>query len=386
MKPTFATTTAAAFLASTASVAASDLVSSIVLRTGEVAVVDYTLKNPTLTAATILTWDTPLEDTVRHPLFDFSKSNATVEYTGIMMKRANEIDPSIDLVTLQPGQSITTTIDLNDYYIFDSDGEFTAEANFDLREVPSVRMKSSFRQATPTFRSLNPEMVRSNPVSFKIGGTKSKAVRRAEEAVQPRDIVATAAGAGGVTPQLSSSPTSTSPSTEPAEYVGCSASQQSVLISAIAGARTMLKNSNAVLTANSETSYTKWFENTGLVTASRYTTVKKGHVALDAAFDGSYKVDCSTCKSNAYAYVYPSDLGKTIYLCPVFWDFAPAQTYIFDSQPGTMIHEMAHFIAVWGTQDYQYGTAGALALAKSDPSKAVLNSDSVEFFNEDKAQ
>lgn len=372
MRPSFATATAAALLASTASVAASDLVSSIVLRTGEVAengdkiLVDYTLKNPTSTAATILTWNTPLEDTVRHPLFDFSGSNATVEYTGIMMKRANEIDPSIDLVTLQPGQSITTTIDLNDYYIFDSDGEVTAEVNFDLREVPSVRMKSSFRQATPTFHSLNPEVVRSNPVSFKIGGTKSNAARRAEEAVQPRDIVATAAG--------------------PADYIGCSASQQSVLISAIAGARTMLKNSNAVLAANSETSYTKWFENTGLVTASRYTTVKKGHVALDAAFDGSYKVDCSTCKSNAYAYVYPSDLGKTIYLCPVFFDIAPAQTYIFDSQPGTMIHEMAHFTPVWGTQDYQYGTRGALALAKSDPSKAVLNSDSVEFFNEDKAQ
>ncbi|XP_042335804.1 uncharacterized protein LOC121937027 [Sceloporus undulatus] len=51
-----------------------------------------------------------------------------------------------------------------------------------------------------------------------------------------------------------------------------------------------------------------------------------------------------------YAYVYPDDETRTIYLCGLFWN---APKYLEkDSQPGTLIHEVSHFL---GTHDIAYG-------------------------------
>ena len=49
-----------------------------------------------------------------------------------------------------------------------------------------------------------------------------------------------------------------------------------------------------------------------------------------------------------------------------------------DSQPGTIIHELAHFKDIHAAADHVYGTAAMEALAKSDWKKARANADSVE--------
>ncbi|XP_062823310.1 uncharacterized protein LOC103279011 [Anolis carolinensis] len=55
-------------------------------------------------------------------------------------------------------------------------------------------------------------------------------------------------------------------------------------------------------------------------------------------------------KNNTFAYVKPRDETRTIYLCNLFWD---APKYLQEnSQPGTLIHEVSHFL---GTADIVYG-------------------------------
>jgi len=44
---------------------------------------------------------------------------------------------------------------------------------------------------------------------------------------------------------------------------------------------------------------------------------------------------------------------------------------------------MSHFISVGATQDYAYGQTLCQNLAISNPSQAVMNADSYEYFNED---
>jgi len=56
--------------------------------------------------------------------------------------------------------------------------------------------------------------------------------------------------------------------------------------------------------------------------------------------------------------------------------------YSYNSQPGTLSHEMSHFNDIAATQDYQYGVTGCMNLAKSSPSKAVNNADSHEYLQE----
>ena len=57
-------------------------------------------------------------------------------------------------------------------------------------------------------------------------------------------------------------------------------------------------------------------------------------------------------------------------------------TYHDDTQGGTIVHESSHYLRNGGTQDYVYGQSGAKALARSNPSEAIENADSHEYFAE----
>ena len=88
-------------------------------------------------------------------------------------------------------------------------------------------------------------------------------------------------------------------------------------------------------------------------------------------------MDCS-CNDSYYAYVYPSAPYK-IYVCNAFWSAPLTGT---DSKAGTLVHEMSHFNAVAGTDDHAYGKTAAGNLANSNPTKALDNADSHEYFAE----
>nr|XP_016850229.1 PREDICTED: uncharacterized protein LOC107983030 [Anolis carolinensis] len=95
-----------------------------------------------------------------------------------------------------------------------------------------------------------------------------------------------------------------------------------------------------------------------LIAALSTVKFKKGKGNLDSSVDhintsermkkAAIKKD-SSGKEEYYAYVHPNDLTRTIYLCEMFWK---AHEYLEkDSQPGTLIHEVSHFL---GTYDLTY--------------------------------
>jgi peptidyl-Lys metalloendopeptidase len=128
--------------------------------------------------------------------------------------------------------------------------------------------------------------------------------------------------------------------------------------------------------ANTNARYTEWFGpdtlslNVGTV-KSHVTSIKSAFLSADMAFD-------CTCTDRSYAYVYPNQPYK-IYLCKAFWA-APAKGT--DSKMGTLYHETSHFNIVADTDDVVYGQSGCRKLALSNPSKAVTNADSNEYFCE----
>ncbi|KAJ3488200.1 hypothetical protein NLI96_g3033 [Meripilus lineatus] len=123
------------------------------------------------------------------------------------------------------------------------------------------------------------------------------------------------------------------------------------------------------------TRYTTWF---GSYTSARHTTVQTHFSNLNGNTYTSYHWDCTCTDSGTYAYVYPSDFGH-VYLCGAFWS---APTTGTDSKAGTIIHESTHFTSNGGTSDYAYGQSAAKNLASTNPSQAVMNADSHEYFAE----
>jgi peptidyl-Lys metalloendopeptidase len=156
----------------------------------------------------------------------------------------------------------------------------------------------------------------------------------------------------------------------------CSSSQQSTIASALSSAQTYANNADAYMTTGvMGTRYTKWF---GTVNSTRVSTVKSHFAAIKSTLATKpINVNCG-CTDSSYAYVYPSQ-PYTIYVCNAFWSAPMTGT---DSKAGTLIHETSHFTVVAGTDDWAYGQSAAASLAISNPSQAIDNADSHEYFSE----
>lgn len=296
--------------------------------------VTVNISNPTNHTVRILKWFTPVED-VEEPLFAVTRDGEPVAYIGALYKR-----PAVtgqDYFSLKSGESITSVVNLGDYYDLSESGEyeiFYAVASFNLFEENGNAFK--FRDSL---------------VSEKI----SVSIQR-----QPKRP-----------------PTPTPPPPGGIGYSRCTVDQQSLVSTAHANAKTYASESeNYLFGINSGTSrYNTWF---GVFTTPRFNTVKTHFTAISDAFDTApVTYDCG-CKQNYYAYVYPNQPYK-IYLCKVFWTAPMTGT---DSKAGTLIHEMSHFNVVAGTDDFVYGQAGAKSLAISNPDNAVMNADNHEYFAE----
>jgi len=80
-----------------------------------------------------------------------------------------------------------------------------------------------------------------------------------------------------------------------------------------------------------------------------------------------------------YAEIYPDDELLMVYLGEEFW-IAPITGK--DSRCGVLIHELSHLNDIGGTFDYTRGESDCLMLARKDPSDALYNADSFEYFIE----
>jgi peptidyl-Lys metalloendopeptidase len=160
-------------------------------------------------------------------------------------------------------------------------------------------------------------------------------------------------------------------------FVSCSNTRQSQLATARNSAVTYATNAKSYLDAGTHGSrYTWWF---GTYTSSRYSTVRTHFTNLKSALSSQpYTFDCTCTDRNTYAYVYPTQPYR-VYLCGAFWSAPNTGT---DSRAGTLVHETSHFNVVAGTDDWAYGQTAAHNLANSNPSRAIDNADSHEYFAE----
>lgn len=317
--------------------------------------VTVTISNPTKNPVKVLKWFTPV-DGVEEPLFVVTRDGQPVAYVGPLYKRPAVTNQ--DYISLKAGESISSTVNLGDYYDLSGSGQYEISygvASFQLYDEKGNAFKSR-------------DVLSSEKLSVGVEG-RFKGTPTPPPTPPP--------GGGGKGTPTPSSSTPTSPPSGGISFTSCSASQQSTLSTAHTNAQTYASGSkNYLVGISSGTSrYTEWF---GAFTTSRFNTVKAHFTAISNAFNtASVVYDCS-CRQSYYAYVYPNQPYK-IYLCNAFW---PAPMTGTDSKAGTLIHEMSHFTVVAGTDDFVYGQTAARNLAISNPDNAIRNADSHEYFAE----
>lgn len=314
--------------------------------------VRVTITNTSSSPQYILKWHTPF-DGVEEALFDVTRDGVAVPYLGAHYKRP--APTAKDYYLLKPGASHSARVELSGLYDLSVTGDYAIRYHSAAMDILLSTQPAS-TTARPGAAARGIDEIASAPVGLWINGRLERGT-----------IV-------GSPFELQKAPSQ--PGIASLGFSNCTASQQSTVNSAINAAKTMTNNAVSYLAGGTAgTRYTKWF---GAYTSTRYTTVKSHFNAIKDGLDNKpVVVDCK-CNQNYYAYVYPTQPYK-IYVCKAFWTAPLTGT---DSKGGTLIHEMSHFNAVAGTDDWVYGQSGAASLAISDPAKAVDNADSHEYFGE----
>ena len=301
-------------------------------------ILHVTISNPNDRSIRILKWLTPL-DGLESPLFLITRNGQPVTYTGKLVKRAASTEK--DYITLAPRESITRDVNLSSYYDLSASGNYEVGYNAQSAELYVKVDGAQFKDA---------DRLSSNTLKLFVEGRANRTLQE----IVPEVVTGTNS------------------------FYGCSASQQTALISAREAASTYSANAVSYFAANKQGErYTTWF---GAYNATRYSAVSSHYLAVQNAVDNANPMafDCTCSDPGVYAYVYP-DSPFEIYLCGAFWS---APTTGTDSKAGTLIHEITHFTVVAGTDDYAYGQTAAKALAISSPSQAVMNADNHEYFAE----
>lgn len=303
--------------------------------------VRFTLANTSDASVRVLKWNTPF-DSLDGDMFDITASGASVGYIGRLTKRGHP--GANDYVTLGPGESASAVVDLGRLYAIGSAGGYTVRFRMAL-----LRAHSAGRVGRPVLDG-----------AVRVDAQPEAVVLLLKERRSPQ-----------------------APMSLPPAFNQCSSSQISTLNLSLAGAEALALNAMNALATSPEplrpaaVRYTTWF---GAYLGARYAAVT-GHFqnVYLALSRETVTFDCTCNEQGTLAYVYPNQ-PYVVYVCPVFWS-APATGT--DSQPGVLIHEMSHFDVVAGTDDHAYGQSGSMALAVSNPSQAIQNADSLEYFAED---
>jgi peptidyl-Lys metalloendopeptidase len=315
-------------------------------------VLRVTITNTSASPQYVLKWHTPFNGIEDH-IFDVTRDGVALPYLGKHYKRG--APTAKDYYVLKPGASHTSTVEISSVYDMTVTGDYAVKyhaVSADLfMAAPNARGMASVAASGADMGEIE-----SPAVSLWVDGIHARGTKTGE----PFELSKQGAGAGVMS--LSTS--------------GCTSSQASSITSAISAAKTMANSGVNYLTAGTVgTRYKKWF---GSYTSSRYATAKSHFSAIKNALDTkSIVVDCG-CHDSYYAYVYPTQPYK-IYVCNAFWSAPTSGT---DSKGGTLIHELSHFNVVASTDDWVYGQSGAASLAISNPTKALDNADSHEYFGE----
>lgn len=297
-------------------------------------------------------WFLP-EGMLSEQLFEITRDGHSVEYVGPIVKRRIPIPE--DIITLTPGMEVSSVVELSSVYNMTESGNYVIQYKMNASQV-LFKTESTLESRLSSLNDDREHVLQSDPVVVFAVGRRNQLVEEATRFnTQARALTPT--------------------------FIGCSASRSTAISSAMLSAESY--NNNAVQYLNSlslgTTRYTTWFgtfssSNRGIL-QSHFTKIKNALSTKTVSFD------CTCPQSNlqtAYAYVYPSQPYK-IYLCNAYWT-APATGT--DSKSGTIIHELAHFTILAGTSDHGYGQAKCKTLAQTSPPKAIMNSDSLQYFAE----
>ncbi|HEV7667941.1 MAG TPA: M35 family metallo-endopeptidase [Thermoanaerobaculia bacterium] len=289
-----------------------------------------TLRNTSAQAISLPYWQTPVRGIFAN-LFDVQRDGQAVAYIGRLTKWA--APRAEDMVTIPAGGFVRAKVELTAAYDISRTGEYT----FRLRGDEGTSKRAS------------------NSVSIAIDRDASDFVDYLAQAQAEAD-----AAGNFVTPG----------------YVSCSSSRQTTLRSALGAAETMAQRAKAFTNAGTTgTAWTTWF---GAYNASRYSTVNSHYNSIYNVFSTKTVTFYCDCTDSSYAYVFPNQPYK-IHLCGAFWAAPLTGT---DSKGGTLVHETSHFTAVAGTDDWAYGQSACRSLATSNPSRAIDNADTHEYFAE----
>jgi peptidyl-Lys metalloendopeptidase len=315
-------------------------------------VVNVTFVNTSSQPQQILKWNTPFAGQMTQPLFEVTRDGHPVTYRGAIYKRV--VPKAADYYVLQPGQSYSAKVELSALYDMNVTGDY--QVRYRTASAHLFHSAGQDEKGVAAKGGGNDDELTSDHATLWIDGAHPRGTVVAEQS----PVEKLAAALAGTT-----------------SYVSCSSSRQTAIASARTSAGTYSNNASNYLNAGSTgTRYTKWF---GTYNSSRYSTVRTHYTNIKNAFaNQNITVDCSCTDAGTYAYVYPTQPYK-IYVCGAFWS-APATGT--DSKAGTLVHEMSHFNVVAGTDDWAYGQSAAASLAVSNPTKAVDNADSHEYFAE----
>lgn len=310
--------------------------------------ISFSLTNNSDDTVYVCKWNTPLEG-FNSDMFEVKLGQERIIYLGRLVKRGQPTPD--DYIKIAPNGKVTEVIDLSKAYETSDTGEYSvvfASALYDFGKAGPAKLAEK--------QVFSPKDIRSNPIKFSL--------------IEKREYE----------PRILPNPKSDTASMK-ASFSNCTQSQQDRLNSALDKSNDMIALIQLlyqIVPGQSRDTcrrYTTWF---GTYTAARWNKVMSNYDAIKEAVRYEDIVfDCG-CNENYYAYVYPTQPYK-IYVCNLFWSAPLTGT---DSKAGTIIHETSHFNVVAGTDDNAYGQAGCKNLAVSNPSAAIDNADSYEYFAE----
>lgn len=285
-------------------------------------------------------------------VFEVTRNGEHVNYVGPLAKR--RAPTADDLIYLTPGMTVSTVVEVSSVYNMTQTGNYMIQFKMNADQV-LLKTDSMLRNQIMSSDGDQGSVLQSAPVGVFAVGHRNLLIEQAIEAnTNTRALTPT--------------------------FASCTTAQTSSIRTAITAAESYTNSGVQYLGGQSSATqrFTTWF---GTYSATNWLTLKSHFSKIQSALSTktlSFDCSCPGAGSDTYAYVYPSQHYK-IFLCNQFWQ-APASGT--DTKGGTIIHELAHFTILSGTSDYAYGQSAAQNLARSSPTRALANSDSLQYFIE----
>ena len=321
----------------------------------------FTLINNSNTRLYVLKWHTPFEG-IRHNMFRISHNGKLAVYLGILVKRGTP-NPD-DYLTLEPKRSLSTNVEITEFYDISESGEYKVEYASPLLDVGQENPTTLSKDLEKKHKFLNLR-IPSNVTEFRLVENR-----------KPKQVN------GVMLDFVSKREKKDNKFVDPTFNNNCTSSEQNTILSALAAAEHISTASSIALhNRPNRTDYDRYIEWFGTYAETRYNTVTNNMENIFSAIINetiTFNCDGPDCESGTYAYVFPSKPYE-IFLCGSFWTAPLTGT---DSQSGTIVHEMSHFNTVAETEDHRYGQTDCRDLAINDPAEAIENADSHEYFAE----